>query len=100
MSERTLSGTMIKLEAARDGGWDFGICTATAEHRYADFEDDLAAAFERVVRVLADEATEDRSEELLRSALRLFYFWVQLTPITRGASAAGYAAVLACGKSA
>lgn len=100
-----MTGTTIRLDKANPDGWDFGICTATSFDRYQQYEEEMSGAFQRIIAVLIAMKTNDKDKAESRSAalsthvLELFFYWVHFTPITRGTSASGYAAILACGKS-
>jgi hypothetical protein len=96
---RVMNGTLIRLDKAVNDGWDFGICTSTSYRRYIDYEEELDAAFQRVVRALVNAENlndSNRREAVEKHTLELFFYWIQFTPITRGTSASGYAAILAC----
>jgi hypothetical protein len=90
---------MLRVDKSHPDGWDFGICTQTSFDRYTQYEEEMEGAFQRVVRVLLDPELDEvgRSEAMTRHTLELFFYWINFTPITRGTSATGYAAILAGG---
>lgn len=98
---RFLNGTMLKIDKTHPEGWDFGICTQTSFDRYVQYEEEMEGAFRRVVGVLvnAEGLPENiRREAIAKYVLELFFYWINFTPITRGTSATGYAAILAGSK--
>eukprot|EP00597_Dinobryon_sp_UTEXLB2267_P007522 CAMPEP_0170087962 /NCGR_PEP_ID=MMETSP0019_2-20121128/22325_1 /TAXON_ID=98059 /ORGANISM="Dinobryon sp., Strain UTEXLB2267" /LENGTH=707 /DNA_ID=CAMNT_0010305907 /DNA_START=423 /DNA_END=2546 /DNA_ORIENTATION=+ len=61
---------------------------------------ELAATFERLVAALVavpptGPVQDEQVRDVLSRALELFYYWVNLTPLTRGSSACGYGAIYA-----
>lgn len=97
-----MEGATIKLDTLPPEGWSFGIVTpwAVEERRYAHYNEELSSIFESIVRNLQNEDTlnsDDMKKVVVRRALELFYYWIHLTPTTRGAAVAGYAALLAIG---
>ena len=98
---RVLNGTMLKIDKTHPEGWDFGICTQTSFDRYVQYEEEMEGAFRRVVEVLVNAnglTAASRRDAIAKHVLELFFYWINFTPITRGTSAAGYAAILAGSK--
>lgn len=100
-SDRIMNGTIIKLDIAKPEGWNFGIVTLwSAGERYAQYNDELNIIFNGIVRALQDDSGVDHNAlgtKVTASALEMFFYWVHLTPTTRGTAVAGYAALLAVG---
>ena len=99
---RYMEGATIKLDALPPEGWSFGIVTPWAvEERYTQYDEEMSSIFGNIIRSLqSEQALNQDSTKLavVRNALELFYYWIQLTPTTRGSALAGYAALLAVGK--
>lgn len=97
---RIMEGASIKLDVSPPEGWSLGIVTPWAlEERYAQYDEELSSIFENIVRCLQNENLHQDAmkQEAVRYALRLFYYWINFTPTTRGSAVAGYAALLAIG---
>lgn len=86
-----MEGTRLTLVAHDPEGFEFTIRTPGTPARWALFDAEISACFQRVVEVLAaggeDGGERDPlqySQEILRLALELFYFWVTFAPLSRG----------------
>lgn len=71
------------------------IRTPSSTERLAAFETELEAAFQSVVSCLRSGKGDCGARELKSRALRLFFFWAHLSPLTRGTAATGYALICA-----
>jgi hypothetical protein len=91
-------------------GYDFSIRTPGLPARWAAMEEELDACFASIVKQLvllkrmdlvahatpSSGTVRDKAHaHLTREALRLFYYWVNFAPLTRGSAMCGYAAVMA-----
>ena len=105
-----LNGTRISLNKASIDTYDFSICSASTSDRMFLYEHELHYVFEFLVEALHDFMTfqqhkepvselddrmyinehQKRQDDVLRLGLKLFYYWVNYAPITRGSSATGY----------
>ena len=101
-----LEGTRLTLLATKaPSGFEFTIRTPGTPMRWTAYCDLLHIAFTRMCDILkqitiSEEGAESKAgsflqEELLESALCLFYYWVTFAPLSRGTAACGYAALLA-----
>lgn len=97
-------------DAEYNVGFDFSIRTPGLPARWVAMEAELTACFESIVKQLVLLKRMDRMEQdtpnshslrdttltrLTQEALRLFYFWVNFAPLTRGSAVCGYAAIMA-----
>jgi hypothetical protein len=115
-NEALLEGTRLTLckkisDVGEVGvGYDFSIRTPGLPSRWAAMDSELTACFNAIVKQLVllkrmemmDVATPNSETlkrvaeaQVLRESLRLFYYWVNFAPLTRGSAMCGYAAVLA-----
>ena len=93
-------------------GLEFSICHSSTPDRFRQYETELSFVFDKIVnslvklRSLERECTVDMTDEvhittkieetkeiIFRTALELFYYWVNFAPLTRGTSATGYASL-------
>jgi hypothetical protein len=87
--DRTLEGTRLTL-VRQPNGFEFSIRTPGTPHRWADYEEEMGAAWGAVL-----EALEGGSREEVADAVLAFgYFWYNLMPLARGTAGVGYASVL------
>jgi hypothetical protein len=104
-----LEGTRLTL-CKKVTGYDFSIRTPGLPSRWKAMENELSACFASIVKQLTllkkINKTENKTpsnkkicdvanEQLIREALRLFYYWVNFAPLTRGSAMCGYAALMA-----
>jgi hypothetical protein len=112
-NELLLEGTRLTLCKKDSGGgvgYDFSIRTPGLPARWTAMESELTACFDNIVKQLvllkrmdkmevstprSDSIRLTASSQLTREALRLFYYWVNFAPLTRGSAMCGYAAVMA-----
>ncbi len=101
-----LEGTRLTLLATKaPSGFEFTIRTPGTPMRWTAYCELLKIAFTRICEILKQITTSEEGaelkassflqEELLESALCLFYYWVTFAPLSRGTAACGYAALLA-----
>ena len=105
-----LQGTRLTLCKRFPEGYDFSIRSPSLPSRWAAMNEEIAASFQLIVRQLVllkklDQIAQKSQEQeslhvstghnIKRSALRLFYYWVNFAPLTRGSAMCGYVAVLA-----
>lgn len=91
-------------------GYDFSIRSPGLPARWEAMEAELTACFNSIVKQLLllkrmdniDHMTpsscnirETTQSQLMREALRLFFYWVNFAPLTRGSAMCGYAAIMA-----
>ena len=94
-----LNGTRLTVISDGRGGVEFSICSSSLPERFAQFEAEMEACFERLTQALlhwSSPRTEDEEliNEIARESLIMFYYWVNFAPLTRGTSATGYAGLL------
>jgi len=93
-----LNGTRLTAVATNTGGMEFSICSSSLVERFTEFEREMQFSFDAVVETIRLVKTKEigpaQVTEVLRQSLRMFYYWVNFAPLTRGTSATGYAALL------
>jgi hypothetical protein len=104
-----LSLTNLDLHSPEKAeGWDFRIASLTSLPRYRLYSEELKHAFDRVIALLLEKSHQPQQqqqrasggsrsveERIQEESLRLFYYWVHLSPLLRGSSLVGYMAVIA-----
>jgi len=112
-----LEGTRLTLcKKIADGinsdgvGYDFSIRTPGLPMRWTEMTAELTACFNCIVgqltilkrmekmEIATPSSTSIRESTLIslkRESLRLFYYWVNFAPLTRGSAMCGYAALMA-----
>lgn len=103
-----LKGTRITLTGTEAMGFSFSINTPSTIVRYDLYAIEMRLLFQSLVNELSllyrveQENPNDaaminqRRDNVLLLGLKVFYYWVNLAPITRGSSATGYAILYAC----
>ena len=91
-------------------GYDFSIRSPGLPARWEAMEAELTACFNSIVKHLlllrrmdsttqltpsSNSIRETVLAQLTRESLRLFYYWVNFAPLTRGSAMCGYAAMMA-----
>lgn len=98
-----LNGTRLTVVAQLTGGIEFSICSSSLVERFSQFETEIDFSFQQLVQSLQKQRASLKNgkseighvELVLEHSLRMFYYWVNFAPLTRGTSATGYAAFLA-----
>jgi hypothetical protein len=106
-----LEGTRLTLcKKLNSEGYDFSIRSPGLPSRWSAMDKELDACFTTIVQQLIllkrinrlDLETsnnlkirETANIQIIREALRLFFYWVNFAPLTRGSAMCGYAAVMA-----
>lgn len=105
----TIEGTRLTVQAHEPEGVDLSIRTPLTPDRWAAYDPEMQAAWERYCEVATAAAANGRSgaagssggaaspppSELLDAVLRLTFFWFQFMPLTRGSAAVGWAMMMA-----
>jgi len=105
---RTLEGTrltVVRVPHVPDG-FEFSIRTPVTPGRWAEFDAELRACFDAVVRALcrleghrgpgglADDAPEDAQRECAEAILLFAFYWYNFMPLVRGTAVVGYVTIL------
>jgi hypothetical protein len=107
--EKNVSGGTLMVDGPGVNGPDLTIMFGVDAPTQKKYHSELHVSFQRLVEALValpqrtwDGDDESGAAEVLRRAAALFFYWVNLTPLSRGSSACGYgalfAAVLATGR--
>eukprot|EP01042_Synura_sphagnicola_P011771 gene11771-15006_t len=102
----TLRGTSLFAWDAPTTGQLFGVNVPSTLERYQPYDRELEWLFGEAVALLGvhlsveamDESRETRAarfDKIVDLSLRLFYYWVNLCPLTRGSAHTGYALMAA-----
>ena len=94
---KILEGAMIKMEPETGGNELVVIQFTVAAKRFRNYEIELDNAFNKLVKALIaiennkknDNSDDDKIQQQLndqveKAALEMFYYWVNLTPLSRG----------------
>ncbi|KAG1663031.1 hypothetical protein FOA52_005723 [Chlamydomonas sp. UWO 241] len=90
---RTMEGTRLVLvkNPSQPNGYEFSIRTPVTPPRWADFDVELAAAWEEVL----DAMVADDKPRTAHAIMRYAYYWYNFMPLARGTAACGYTTMLA-----
>jgi len=95
-------GTQVTLRTSTSPeGYDFLINSLVNPARDAQYAQDMDFTFRSFVSSLGDVLAAEggdpvASDAAFGHALEIFYYWVNYAALTRGTSATGYAALMAC----
>ena len=105
---KNISGGTLMIDGKGFNGPDMTIMFGVTSETHTMYQRELHFTFQRLVEALvaaseglnvAEEGREQEkvalAREALSKALEVFYYWVNLTPLSRGSSACGYGAVYA-----
>ena len=89
---RTLEGTRITLVKVPDQrqGVEFSIRTPGTPHRWEQYDEEMTAAWEKILDALMVEDHAAAAEHILQFA----YYWYNFMPVARGTAAVGYTMLL------
>ena len=91
-----IEGTRLTLLGVQSDGYEFSIRTAGIPCRWKLFEKEMDYCFEKLVHCINSENNDAiYYDNIVKSALSMFYYWVNFAPLTRGTAATGYAGLLA-----
>ncbi|XP_077214890.1 tetratricopeptide repeat (TPR)-like superfamily protein [Tasmannia lanceolata] len=95
---KRLEGTRITFQKMGNRGFDFAIRTPCTPSRWADFDAEMAMAWEALCNAYCGEvygSTDiDMLENVRDSILKLTYYWYNFIPLSRGTAAVGYVVLL------
>jgi len=98
---RSMEGTRITLTSHPTEGYEFFINSPTTETRKFLYMEDMDFAFHNFISALqtvlkGDGKDKQASDAAFDRGLEIFFYWVNYAPLSRGTSATGYAALMAC----
>jgi hypothetical protein len=92
-----LKGTRLSLKKHDPEGYSFYIAFEVDNNRFNQFEIELESSFKQLIKILVAKKKSTLSHDYsidygnpIRNALELFYYWSNLSPLTRGTSSTGY----------
>lgn len=96
-----LDGTQISISAGEREGYDISISTVSTTERFIQYEEELHMTYRRLVSSLlarkreentinAVIANDDIAIQNIVPALEMFYYWVNLSPLSRASASTGY----------
>ncbi|CAM9565623.1 unnamed protein product [Discosporangium mesarthrocarpum] len=95
---RVMEGTRLTIVAKAPDGYEFSIRTPGTPGRWKQFDEELCAVWGALTAAVcaregatvmeSDPGGED--EDLSDLVLKLFYYWVNFGPLSRGSAACGY----------
>lgn len=95
---KILDGTRLTLQKMGENSYDFSIRTPGTPPRWAEFDQELSAAWEALCDTFCWEAYGSTDLNLLEKVqnciLRLTYYWYNFMPLARGTAAVGYITLL------
>jgi len=104
-----MEGTRLTVVAKEPNGHEFTIRTPGTPERFAQFDEEMAHAFNAFVDLAGSmEAAAWRGGEgavgagnswldaVTDAALRIFFYWASFAPLSRGSAACGYVVLVAC----
>lgn len=95
---KIIDGTRLTLQKMGEKSFDFSIRTPGTPPRWADYDEELSAAWEALCDTVCWEAYGTTDMGLLEKArnciLKLTYYWYNFMPLARGTAAVGYVTLL------
>ena len=90
---RIMEGTRLTVERLDEShGFEFTIRTPGTKPRWEQYREELDYQFTRLAEIMT-ATTEDRprnSTEIATIAAKIFFYWVNFAPLSRGSAATGY----------
>ena len=74
-------------------GYEFSIRTPVTPERWESYACELDGIFHKLIKALR---SDDKSAEVLSTALLLAFYWYNFMPLARGSAFCGYVMLLAC----
>lgn len=94
---KILNGTRLTIKKYDPEGYSFYLAFEVDNNRFNQFEIELESSFKQLIKILVAkrQATLNRDYSIdygnpVRNALEIFYYWSNLSPLTRGTSSTGY----------
>lgn len=95
---KILDGTRLTLQKMGENGYDFSIRTPGTPPRWADYDQEMSAAWEALCDTFCWEAYGSTDMTLLEKVrdciLTLTFYWYNFMPLARGTAAVGYVTLL------
>lgn len=95
---KVLDGTRLTLQKQGMKGFDFSIRTPGTPARWADYDAELAAAWQALCDAYCDKAYGSMEfselENVRDCILRLSFYWYNFMPLARGTAVVGYITLL------
>lgn len=95
---KCLEGTRLTLQKKGEKGFDFSIRTPCTRPRWAEYEVEMAAAWEALCEAYCGEvygSTDiSRLVKVQECILRLSFYWYNFMPLVRGTAAVGFIVLL------
>lgn len=101
-----LNGTRIMISKGEKEGFDLSIVSVSTQERFVQYEEELHMAYRRLISSLLARKREENtnnnaasSDEIaiqnIAPALEMFYYWINLSPISRSSAVTGYMVLFA-----
>ena len=101
-----LNGTRIVINKGEKEGYDLSIVSVSTQERFLQYEEELHMAYRRLVSSLLARKREENTlnnavsnDEIaiqnIAPALEMFYYWINLSPISRSSAVTGYMVLFA-----
>lgn len=91
---KVYEGTRLTLVATPPGGHDFTIRTPCTPQRAAELDKELEHFWEQLCQHMRKPKDERDEAEVKRTIAAIYFYWINLGPLTRGTSAVGLAALV------
>lgn len=95
---KTLEGTRLTMQKKGEKAFDFSIRTPCTPQRWADYNAEMAAAWEALCEAYCGEpyGSTDISclEKVQECILRLSFYWYNFMPLSRGTAVVGFVVLL------
>ncbi|KAH6556121.1 hypothetical protein KP509_1Z203500 [Ceratopteris richardii] len=95
---KILDGTRLTLQKTGETGFEFSIRTPGTPPRWAEYDQELSAAWEELCDTFCWESFGSTDMKLLSKVqnciLRLTYYWYNFMPLARGTAVVGYVTLL------
>ncbi|KAL3699782.1 hypothetical protein R1sor_017804 [Riccia sorocarpa] len=97
-SGKVLDGTRLTLQKLGLNGFDFSIRTPGTPERWAQYDEEMTAAWEEYCRFYWVRSkvpnNPKQMKQLQECILRLSYYWYNFMPLARGTAVVGYVTLL------
>ncbi|XP_042387598.1 suppressor of RPS4-RLD 1-like isoform X1 [Zingiber officinale] len=95
---KRLEGTRITLQEMDKIGYDFAIRTPCTPPRWAEYSQEMAAAWETLCNAYSSEVYSSNDVSALENVrdgiLRMTYYWYNFMPLSRGSAVVGFVVLL------